>query len=447
MKKVLNGFLLMLLVMIGAVLAAPITAKAGGYISDIAVKKGDDGLIALEKSNYQVVAPTLKAGDSYMWIGYKSTSDKAEAITGLTGDSPTSLRGIKSEGKSAIKEIYINASKGKFAKVLPLDNLGSVPVVDGAGEPVVFKTRTGSAYINTISDNLFKPYVSQIYIAKASNKKQAVIRLVKDGCQFFVDKGFDGSDGTCIMIGYKRTADEGKAITDIIALSEDVDQPEGYELADKQTISGKKIYVTKDNKYGNPIMDIDAMKGIGSIDIASDELATMIASRGQNQVAKSFLIADSDYKKMVESKTECIITAIGTDDAGDMGIVYSTSKSGYKEKISNRGKLLTKLLKRDEPKVEETTSAEEENDNEKYDEPQARATEQVEETQQVEETNDVEEVTEAPNEDVEGVGTVINEGTSVSKVEIIVLVLVGIMIPVVTIIIKRKIEGPKKNGK
>lgn len=452
MKKALNGLLLMLLVLVGVVWAAPTKAYAGGYISEVVTKKGDSGKAALEKANYQVVLPSLKSGGSEVWIGYKSTSNKADAITKLVGDNPTSLHGTKSEGKSAIKEIYITNSKEKFSKVLPLDNLGSMPVVDSKGEPVVFETKSGSAYINTISENLYKPYIAQIHIAKASNKKQAVTKLLKEGCQFFVDKDMDGSDGECVMIGYIRTADEDKAITDIIGLSKDIEEPKGYKEADKQTISDKKIYVTYDKNYGNPLMDIDAIKGILTVDIKSDELVKLIASRGQNQVAKSFFISDGDYKKMSEEKNKCIITGIDTDDANDIGIVYAAEKKGFSEKKTNKRKALAEVLKQAETKNDEVVENDEEETekvNDSYDEPKVVATEKEAVTEQVAEDNKSQEVEETTviNEEVEGAGSIVNKDAAARDIEITILVILGILIPIVTVLAKRKIERPKTKKK
>ena len=346
---------------------------------------------------------------------------------------------------------------------MPLDNLGSTPVVNSAGEPVVFETRNGSAYINTISDNLFKPYISQIHVAKASSKKKAVEELVKKGCQFFVDKDMDGSDNESVVIGYSRTADEDKAVTDIIALSKDVEKPEGYKEADKQIVSGKILYVTENNKYGNPLMDIDAMKGLMQVDVTSDDLVRLISSRGLNQVAKSFFIADSDYKKMEESKTKCVVIGIDTDDASDIGIVYATSKKDFKNKKAAKRKMLANILKNDEPEEDEfaeetkkeevipNNNEENENANKQYDEPQNAPEEQVEATEQADDENadsgDAEEVTDASGEDIAGAGAIVDEDVYVSRTQIIVLIALAIMIPLVTIVVKRKIENPKKKTK
>ena len=94
------------------------------------------------------------------------------------------LQGLKSAKLSPVEDIFFVSDKDS----LPLTNSGARPVCDEAGKPVTFHEGDSTGYMVYVRKDCFQPYVSNLRVAKAGSKKEAVGKLVQEGCYFYVDE-------------------------------------------------------------------------------------------------------------------------------------------------------------------------------------------------------------------------------------------------------------------
>lgn len=465
---------LCLLICMVSVLAVREAKAAERYISDVTVVKGDDGENALIDRGYSVVHPYFLDGEkNKSWVGYKTTSVESSAITDITADGVTNIKGKKDSGKDSIMAIYYMSADvndvSKFTEVIPLANNGATPVLGSDGNIAVFETENGSGYICMIRNNVWENYIESITCATGKTKKVAVKELCKMGCEYYVDANMS-ADGTFTVIGYTRTNDKSKAITDIIGIDKDKEAPKGYEKIANG--SAKALYYTKDTAYGNPLVDIDYMEGFKKMEVSGKQWTSLVITRGDNEITKPYILENDDYKTMAESTDEYMITRVICDDDTDTGIIITCAKDGLKEKQKAKGKLLNVEVKEeedeaasDEPEAAEGTepvqydNAEEAADDENEDVQTDENGEVVSTSEQSVDENDetTEDDTDASTpEDTENeaeqtddvnadeAGTVLVAGGRVpGMVEMIILIAAVILIPVATIFIKKKIEKGK----
>ena len=466
------------------------TAAAERYISDVTVVKGEDGEDSLIDRGYSVIHPYFLDGEkNQAWIGYKTTPTGTSAITDISADGVSNIKGVKDGSKSPVMAIYYMSADvndvSKFTEVMPLANNGAVPARGSDGNIAVFETENGSGYICMISTDVWESYIESVTYASGKTKKVAVKELCKKGCEYYIDANMSDGD-TYTLIGYTRTSDKSKAITDIIGLDPDKAAPEGYEKiaagSSDLKVKKKALYFTTDTKYGNPLVDIDFMKSFKKMELTGKQWTSLVIARGDNEITKPYILENADYKAMAESEDAYMITRAMCDDDTDTGIILTCAKDGLKDKQKAKAKILSVEVKEDED--EDTPDATEDMERVQYDNADEVAAPadsdngavenggdegtdengNVEEGDTVDDNNDdgtavdegqaddagiTDDSEQADGEDTEGTGTVISAGSGrmPGMVEMIILIAAIVLIPVVTIFIKRKIDkGSKKSA-
>ena len=478
-------FLIMCLGCVFALLCRNPHALASGaqYISEVSTGIEDEGRDALNESGFIGFTPSIVDGSGRnIWIGYKTTEIKSNAATdirikGSSGDF--GLEAVKERGKAAVMAIKVVSadtnSVPDFDDVYPLCNNGLVPVKDSSGKVVTYNTINGKCYLALVKSDVWKNYVGDIKVVKENSKKAAITALAELGCEFYVDKNLSSKDSSYVYTGYIRTADEKEAVTDIVGLSRKDIEAEGYELISDIKIRGCYLYISHDEKYGNPLVDIEYIADFESMDITAKQWTDMVMGSAANSSAKSYILESDDYRKMIDSKDKYTINRIYTDEDVDTGLVITSVKNDLDEKQSSKKELIGGVISNagsapEEPNEDEMpvdgnvysedTGAEnaegtgvdeyvvEEGDIPESDESadgtegsEGVTSENAEGEGTVEDTRGSAENTEGPVEDTEGVGTVSETGGRLPGiVEIIIFILLVITIPVVTYFIKRRID-------
>ena len=362
---------------------------------------------------------------------------------------------------------------------LPLPNSGGLPVMTGSGRPVEYHTGETAGYLIYMPKNSFKPYVSEIKIAKGANKKAAVESLIEQGCAYYVDENY-GSGGEFILIGYSRTDDESEAVTDIIGLGEEEKAPVGYEPVSEDKVGGHILYSTKEESMGNPICDIDAFEDVEDTEISSKILTDIRVSRG-DEMAKQFIEAEEDYQAAAESEETYLIVGVDTSDGKDSGIALITEREGFAEKRKEKREMLSlsdkkegvsdeekDLEKTDETTVDEKkpedettdgmtdkisetkedTSVESAKEGSNFDEkPSEEAVAAAEEAQDKSNTDVIGDA-EADKDAQQNAGTVLNVlGGTGATIFFVVLLSLAVVIPVGGLIIRKcMIKKQKQEG-
>ncbi len=409
-----------------------VKAAVGQYVSEIVLQEGEDAEDKLSEKGYSVMYPALLNGEGEkIRIGYKTSKNSKDGITDIiVGKKKKNAKkkirkklvkyqlvqggslGVGGEAGKPDKTSYLYCTKdGRagsplmalhfmssdtndvdgFEKLMPLANNGTMPVKGFDEIAVTVQTDGNSGYLSVVRSDVWKNYIGSLTVVKGDTEKDVVMELCRLGCEYYVDKNY-GRDGDVIMVGYTRTSDKKSAVKDLIGLSADEEAPVGYEKAGDTEVAGKYLFTSTDEKYGNPLVDLDYMKNAEELELTAKEWTALVAARGDNTVTASYLTGSEEYINLQKSKEKYVLTGVDCEDEKDIGLVYITEKAGRKEK-------------------------------------------------QTKEDGQDEDVSGAAI-DTDGVGTVLSGSKAEfsGTIQTIVLILIILLIPVVTIIIKKKNE-------
>lgn len=399
--------------------------------------------------------------------GVDATGIDVSGLEGATdivymGDS---LEGVNEIGAEPISGIYFSSDKDS----LPIANNGSTPVLDDERKLVRFTYGDDSGYIMYIYKNSWKPYISDVKIAKAGSKEEAAETLLGEGCSYYIDANYSDAGGY-LMIGYMRTDDESEAITDIIGFKgsgDGADDPGaadimGYDKVSDEKIAGHTLYVSRESAVGNPVCDLDAFGDASGITVTPKMLAGLRLSRGDAK-AKQYIIADAGYRSFIESDEEYVINGVQTSDGADIGISLAAKKAGLNEKNEAKKELLSAYFTvssgdgEDASKTEETEVTTEETEATAVPEggegeKPADIVGMTEFDTQTDETYEdapmTSNITDEEVEDTEGTeGTVLSVlGGTGATVFFMIILAAAVVIPITALILNRKIRKEKKEG-
>ncbi len=485
-SKVVASLLMSVAIIAGMTQLINIKAQAseGNYISSILLKAGKDGNATLSKKGYNVLSPSLVDGNGKkIWLGYKTTDDAKKAIRGmvvanskgnvhasldgdrvlckpvkggsimLDGDKEAFLHITRSEKAGApIKAItLLNSNTNnevKFSSVMAVSNNGAETVRNLSKQPVVLKNNNGQTFLSLIKSDIWKNYVSSIAVFKGKNKRTVVKKIAEAGYDFYVDHNY-GTKSKVKMMAIARTNDKNKAITDIIALSSKKNVA-NYNIASTTKIAGKYIFTTTNTKLGNPINNIDSVSGLSDIEISADEWAGVIVASGSNDIARPFITQNSRYISLTSSKTRYVLRNATCDDQTDLKISITTAKKNLNKKVIYKNKLLSKFFK------PEVVASDNEESNKQGTANLARpdkADKPANNDSNVEEKNDSEEISQAVTENEKttevvednknGEGTIITyiDDEQPPIVQLIILLAIALMIPIVTMVIRKRLKN------
>ncbi len=469
-NKIINvrfSVLFGVLFLFGLLVANSLGAKAAevNYVTDFVIKIGDSGEDDLIDENFNVLHPNLVNDDGEkVWIGYKTSSDAKNVITDIKLDNKFDAKLVKEESGNGIVAFYFLSADvngiSNFDKVMPITNDGSIVISDDSGEPVVFNSDNSKGYLCLIKEKMIRDYIGVVKVASGSSKKEAITKLFKKGCEFYVDKNFSHDSSGFVFLGYSRTNDVDKAIKDIIGIDEGTDiKLDGYEKIDDFSFKGKNFYTTTDEKYGNPFVYLEFLENDTDIDFTGEGIANLISAGSENRVGIPFMLNSEGYQKLEDSEEDYVITNVDCIDDTVTGIVYATQKEELDDKKSDKDELLQSLVK--ESKKDNKDNKDLINDivnsaeNGDIESSEDKKSEEVGDDQNVDGATDENsdgsidtpssEGAVGKNDesitDVDGnVGTALNEKGSKlpSTTETIILIFIIILIPVVTIVIKKK---------
>ncbi len=399
--------------------------------------------------------------------GVDATGIDVSGLEGATdivymGDS---LEGVNEIGAEPISGIYFSSDKDS----LPIANNGSTPVLDDERKLVRFTYGDDSGYIMYIYKNSWKPYISDVKIAKAGSKEEAAETLLGEGCSYYIDANYSDAGGY-VMIGYMRTDDESEAITDIIGFKgsgDGADDPGaadimGYDKVSDEKIAGHTLYVSRESAVGNPVCDLDAFGDASGITVTPKMLAGLRLSRGDAK-AKQYIIADAGYRSFIESDEEYVINGVQTSDGADIGISLAAKKAGLNEKNEAKKELLSAYFTvssgdgEDASKTEETEVTTEETEATAVPEggegeKPADIVGMTEFDTQTDETYEdapmTSDITDEEVEDTEGTeGTVLGVlGGTGATVFFMIILAAAVVIPIAGIFINKKLKKEKMEG-
>ncbi len=317
----LSALVLILTLIASAVVPAGAANKR--FITELSVAAGENAVETLEKDGFSVMMVGLNVTPdpaAQVYLAYKQNT--GEAITNVivspdVGDTCTDAKGIVYQCVSHVDVdtglkgsagcLYATKDKRAGAPLVGLDIIrgdsssGEVlyPITnDGAeiartpkGAPADLESteNPGVVYLAQIRDGIVLPYISEIGVVTDTDKWNAVYTACERGFNYFVEGDIDDSKETYTIIAYERTADPKKAITNITAVSEKtvktlekaqvVDTPAKgtkqvtaasvnisgaqYIRVSSKPVSAKSayyLYMTKDQKAGNPISMLYAEK-------------------------------------------------------------------------------------------------------------------------------------------------------------------------------------------
>ena len=462
-------------------------AAAGQYISDIILQTGDNAEDRLIEKGYSVMYPALINGaGEKIRIGYKMTENSGDGITDIIVETkkenvkkkfgkktvkyqpvPGGSLGVGGKSGKPDKTCYIHCTKDGqagslltalhflssdtggvdgFNELLPLANNGTVPVKNSDGTAAAVQSGENSGYLSVVRSDIWKNYIGSVVTAKGKTKKDVVMELCRLGCEYYVDRDF-GGEGDVTMVGYTRTSDKKSAVKDLIGLSADNETPAGYEKVGDTKIADKYLFISVDEKYGNPLVDLDYMKNAKELDLTAKGWTSLVIARGDNTVAAPYLTGSDEYIKLQESKEKYILTAVDCEDEKDTGLVYTTEKEGLKEKQKEKRKKI-KNSSGDSEEVKSEKQAEEDDDEaaEPAKESQTIQYDEADAESKVDEQSKKDEDVSGSAVDTDGVGTVLSGSKAevLGTAQTVVLFLVILLIPAVTIIIKKNIEIERK---
>lgn len=398
--------------------------------------------------------------------GVDATGIDVSGLEGATdivymGDS---LEGVNEIGAEPISGIYFSSDKDS----LPIANNGSTPVLDDERKLVRFTYGDDSGYIMYIYKNSWKPYISDVKIAKAGSKEEAAETLLGEGCSYYIDANYSDAGGY-LMIGYMRTDDESEAITDIIGFKgsgDGADDPGaadimGYDKVSDEKIAGHTLYVSRESAVGNPVCDLDAFGDASGITVTPKMLAGLRLSRGDAK-AKQYIIADAGYRSFIESDEEYVINGVQTSDGADIGISLAAKKAGLNEKNTAKKELLPTFFTaapadgegadaaRDVVTEEETeaTTAPEGGEGEKPADIAGMTEFDTQTDETYEDAPMTSDITDEEVEDTEGTeGTVLGVlGGTGATVFFMIILAAAVVIPIAGIFINKKLKKEKMEG-
>ena len=214
------------------------TARAAEatYIKEVTVRSGESADEELAKDDYTVLYPAVAKNT---WIGYRTTGSESEAIKDicLGGDGKGEKDGNmisyeklsnrisgqtlfytrKSEAGEPLMGLhFVTGDDDK--EMMPLMNDGAETVRRTDGEIAKLDAGEDKGYLIQIKKNIWKPYISDIKVANAGTKKEALMKLGAQGCDYYVDENASSKGYT--MIGYAKTDDEKDAVTDAVVIGE-----------------------------------------------------------------------------------------------------------------------------------------------------------------------------------------------------------------------------------
>lgn len=418
-----------------AVMMSSVPASAAAdeqtYISSIAASTGENGESDLLGKGYTAFHPMLsgKNGEG-LWLGYQTSSDASSAITELQAAADGSITWKTGGGKAPVLSMYFMSAslngESDFNNLMPIPNNGAVVMPGPDGEPSVFQTDSGQGYLAVIRSDVWKNYVANVVTVTADTKKNAITQLYQNGCEYYIDKNLSGSDSSAAYIGYTKTDDVSKAITDIIAIQGEAAVPEGYEAAG--ALDGKSYYVTRNAKVGNPIVGLEPLESEGEVELSAKEVSVMTAAGGDDHVTKPYILANAAYQALAKGEGSFIMSDVRLQDGKATGVSFISAKGGLAEKTGEKNRLLgIKTANADSDSLTKLGSTEE-------------TAAQEEETTVVTDKNENEEA--AEDETVgDGAGTAYSDaGSELPPWQTVVIpLIILIAIPVATIIIRKRI--------
>ena len=272
----LLSLLLCVMTLLCVLAPAAVFAADNAPISELALSQGDEGMMTLEKNGYTVMGRPL-TGD--YWLGYKRGGS---AVTGLVVSSDNSnsvtVNGIAYQRVGSLGgagSLYLTRDAGAGTAVLSihlqssaeyadqpfyaLRNDGTVPMLRDSGEPCNLGS-DDTAYLYLLRDGVFRPYIQSVTVAAGDSLRSAISAAAAAGCDWYYDPGLTAEDGSIVVIGCVRTADEDAAITCIAAGEEAPEVEEvGFEPAGEIRIAGEppyRLFQTRDRSMGNPIIGL-----------------------------------------------------------------------------------------------------------------------------------------------------------------------------------------------
>ena len=436
----LSGLCVSLLTAAALIASVPVSAAAADqkYISSIGTATGENGESDLLGRGFTVFHPMLsgKNGEG-LWLGYQTTADSSSAITELQAEADGSFTWKTGGDKAPVLSVYfISANlsgEQDFNKVMPIANNGASAMRGTDGEPAVFNTDSGKGYLAVVHKDVWKNYIANVVSVTSDTKKDAITQLYKNGCEYYIDKNLSGSDSSAAYIGYSKTNDASKAVTDIIAFQGESDVPEGYEAAGREAIGGKTYYFTRNAKLGNPIVDLEPLESENETELGAKEISVMTSAGGDDHVTKPYILENAEYQKFAQSKDRFIMSDIKVNDGSATGLSAVSAKDGLTEKKKERNRLLD---------LKTIDGANENSDSLTKLGSAAETAAAEEETTVVTDKNEDEDEQKAENETVgSGTGTSYSDpGNSLPPWPAVVIpLIIVIAIPIATIIIRKRI--------
>ena len=297
-------------------IAPPVSAANRRFITELRVEAGEEAAAKLEAEGWSVIMVGLNITSdpaAQVYLGYKLNTGSPLTnviVSPDVGDSFTDENGIVYKCVShvdvdqgigggagclyatsdtnvgaplvGIDVLRSNSDSGKVLYPITNDGAEIVRTPNGAPADLEKGSDTDVIYLAQIRDGIVRPYISEIGIITDTDKWNAVYTACERGYNYYIEGDIDSSSDTYTIIGYERTADPAKAITNITAVSaKTVQSLEDSQTIDKRTgqarhvtaaaisISGVEyvrissqpinaedpyyIYRTKDSKAGNPI--------------------------------------------------------------------------------------------------------------------------------------------------------------------------------------------------
>ena len=219
---------------------------------------------------------------------------------------------------------------------------------NGAGEPVRFHAGGGSAYLMQVRENIWKPYITNLQIARGGTKSVAIEKLAGLGCEYYVDEDYGEDSSESVFIGYSRTDSESEGITDIIGRKEEDESIPGYKQVSDRKVSGLYLYESNDDAMGNTLTGIDIGFGKEAFTISSKMLTEIAISNGNATMTKQYLTGSEGYDSFVESDALYLVAPMDTDDKKGAGIALISAEAGLEEKRAAKLERLSGMASEDE---------------------------------------------------------------------------------------------------
>lgn len=416
-------------------------AEGAAYLSELTVVPGETGEKTLLDQGYSVFHPMLRraSGESF-WIGYRTTADKAAAVRGLHTDAGGGFQWDTDSAAPAVTSLYFLSSETNgasgFDKVMPIPNNGAAVLPDATGAPAVFRTVNGQGYLALIREDVWKNYIGSIAAATASSQKDAVTQLYQKGCEFFLDHDFSDDASACTYVGYTRTNDASKAVTDIILSAQT--PPGGYEKTGA-AVQGRELYVTRDEQYGNPVMDLEPFESGTETALSAPQLAAMIAANGSDTVTKPYILQNSDYQKLTESGGTYQMSDVIREDGAAGGLSFASAK----DKLLSKQRLRRRMMKLEDAGGDDGATGAPEATEETADPKAAQELEGAAETAATAAASGGEETASAGDKETSATANTASGGSSFPWPAVILPLAAVVLIPVVTVLLRKRMLKTK----